>query len=500
MTQAARYRILIVGGGTAGWMAAAVLARYLPQQLYTITLIESDDIGTIGVGEATIPQLQLLNAVLGIDEDDFLRATQGTYKLGIEFVGWGAPDSRYIHAFGGVGRDLGAAPFQHYWLRGLKLGEDAPLRAYSLNAEAAYAGKFARGAAAQSPTLGRMGHAFHFDAGLYARFLRPGAEAKGVERIEGRITHANRDAQSGAVCSVTLADGRTIAGDLYIDCSGFGGLLIEQALHTGYENWAHWLPCDRALAVPCESVATLTPFTRATAHKAGWQWRIPLQHRTGNGHVYCSAQTSDDEAAATLLATLDGRPLAEARPLKFTTGRRKAFWNHNVIALGLAAGFMEPLESTSIHLVQSALERVLKFLPRGTIDPADVAAYNAQTIFEWERVRDFIILHYHVNTRPEPFWKACAAMAVPDSLREKIDLFAANGRIMRFNEELFTEVGWLQVMVGQGIIPRGAHPLAEAPSDAELREFLSLIRRAVTKHVAAMPSHQAFIAQHCKAG
>jgi tryptophan halogenase len=499
MTEPTQYRVLIVGGGTAGWMAAAVLARYLPPRGYTITLIESDQIGTVGVGEATIPQLQLLNTALGIDEDEFMRATQGSYKLGIEFAGWGTADSRYIHAFGSIGRDMGVVPFHHYWLRGLKLGENAPLNGYSLNATAAYAGKFARGSAAQTPMLGGLGHAFHFDAGLYARFLRRYAEARGVKRVEGMITHAHRDGETGDVLRVALADGTAHDADLFLDCSGFRGLLIEEALGTGYENWARWLPCDRALALPCAAAPALTPFTRATAHQAGWQWRIPLQHRNGNGHVYCSAHISDDEAAAALLVNLDGAPLADPRPLKFTTGRRKAFWNHNVVALGLAAGFMEPLESTSIHLVQSALERLLKFLPNGPAQPADVASYNAQTIFEWERVRDFLILHYHANARPEPFWRGCAAMAVPDSLTEKLELFRANGRIARFNEELFAEAGWLQVLVGQGIMPRGYHPLADVPSPAELREFLSLIRQNVSKQAATMADHTAFVARHCAA-
>ncbi len=492
----APFRIVIVGGGTAGWMAASVCARFLPACDYAITLIESDEIGTVGVGESTIPQLQLINAALGIAEDDFMRATQATYKLGIEFVGWGTAESRYIHAFGNTGRPIGQTPFQHFWLRGLRLGEKAPLDAYCLNARAAYAHKFARGPEAQSPMLGGLVHAFQFDAGLYAQFLRHYAEGRGVRRIEGRITHAALDGESGDVAQVVLTDGSAHGADLFLDCSGFRGLLIEEALHTGYEDWTRWLPCDRALAVPSAPVDDLTPYTRATARRAGWQWRIPLQHRVGNGHVFCSAAIGDDEATSLLLNGLDGAPLADPRLLKFTTGRRKAFWNRNVVALGLAAGFMEPLESTSIHLVQSAIERVLKFLPRGPIRAADVAAYNAQTIFEWERVRDFIILHYHANTRPEPFWRDTAAMAVPDALTEKIDLFRANGRIVRFNEELFAEPGWLQVMVGQGVMPAGYHPLADGPSDAELREFLSLIRQTVTKHVGGMPGHKAFLQRH----
>ena len=490
------FRIVIVGGGTAGWMAASVCARFLPPQHYSVTLIESDEIGTVGVGESTIPQLQLVNAALGIAEDDFMRATHATYKLGIEFVGWGAPGSRYIHAFGNTGRPIGQTPFQHFWLRGLRLGEDAPLDAYCLNAAAAYAHKFARGPEAQSQMLGGLVHAFQFDSGLYGQFLRRYAEARGVQRIEGKITHAELDPKSGDVARVMLADGSAHGAELFLDCSGFRSLLLGETLRIGFEDWSHWLPCDSAVVAPSAPAAALTPYTRATARKAGWQWRIPLQHRVGNGHVYSSAALGDDEAQAILLDGLDGEALADPRILRFAAGRRKAFWNRNVVALGLAAGFMEPLESTSIHLVQSAIERVLKFLPLGPIRDADIAAYNAQTAFEWERVRDFLILHYHVNGRSEPFWRDCAAMAVPDTLAEKIDLFRANGRIHRFNEELFAEVGWLQVMVGQGIMPAGYHPLANGPSDAELREFLGLIRQTVAKHVGAMPDHKAFLQRY----
>jgi tryptophan halogenase len=490
-------RILVVGGGTAGWLAAAVCARFLPPRLYAVTLVESDEIGTVGVGESTIPQLQLINAALGIDEDEFMRATHATYKLGIELDGWGSPDSRYIHAFGNTGRPIGQTPFQHFWLRGLRLGETAPLDAYCLNAAAASAGKFARGAQAQSKMLGGLVHAFQFDAGLYAQFLRRYAEARGVRRIEGRITHAELDEKSGDVTNVVLADGSEVGADLFLDCSGFRGLLIEETLHTGYESWTHLLPCDRALVVQSEALEDITPYTRATAKRAGWQWRIPLQHRVGNGHVFCSAAMSDDEATSVLLEGLDGTPLSDPRLLRFVTGRRKAFWNRNVVALGLAAGFMEPLESTSIHLVQSAIERVLKFLPNGPVRDADVETYNSETVFEWERVRDFIILHYHANGRPEPFWRECATMAVPECLEEKLELFRANGRIVRFNEELFAEVGWLQVMVGQKVMPDGYHPLADAPSDTELREFLSLMRETVAKHVAGLTSHRAWLERNC---
>lgn len=484
--------ITIVGGGTAGWMAAAVLSRYLGR-LWRITLVESDAIGTVGVGEATIPQLQILHRALGMDEDAFLSACNGTYKLGIEFRGWGGADSRYIHAFGEIGRPLGLVPFHHYWLRARGMAGARPIEAYSLNAAAAHAGKFQRGAPQGRAPLGGLGHAYHFDAGAYARFLRAYAETRGVRRIEGRIVDVALDGASGAVARLRLADGQDVGGDLFVDCSGFAGVLIEGALRTGYEDWSHWLPCDSALAVPCASAPDLLPYTRSTARAAGWQWRIPLRNRIGNGHVYCRHFISDEQAAQDLLAHLDGAPLADPRQLRFTTGRRRKAWNRNVVALGLASGFMEPLESTSIHLVQSGLERLLKFLPQGAIQAADVDAFNEQTADEFEAIRDFLILHYKLNRRPEPFWRACAAMAIPDSLARRIALFAANGRITRRQDDLFAEVGWLQVMLGQGLNPAGHHPLADQPSEAELREFLDLLAGAVRGQVAAMPDHADYV-------
>ncbi|WP_338468351.1 tryptophan halogenase family protein [Novosphingobium sp. ZN18A2] len=490
--------ITIVGGGTAGWMTAATLSRYLGRG-WRIVLVESEEIGTVGVGEATIPQLQILHRALGIDEDQFLSRCNGTYKLGIEFAGWGDADSRYIHAFGEIGRPLGLVPFHHYWLRSRGKAAFRALDAYSLNAVAAYAGRFQRGAPQGRAPLGGLGHAYHFDASLYARFLREYAEARGVMRIEGRIVDVALDGESGNVTGVTLAGGERIGGDLFVDCSGFRGLLIEQALGTGYEDWTRWLPCDGAIAVQCARTDPLLPFTRSTAREAGWQWRIPLQTRTGNGHVFCSRFMEADKAQDVLLANLDGAPVTEPRLLRFTTGRRKRFWHRNVVALGLAAGFMEPLESTSIHLVQSGIERLLRFLPGSDLRDADVDAFNAQTVFEYEAVRDFLILHYKVNRRAEPFWRACAEMQVPDSLAAKIDLFEANGRITRFNEELFAEVGWLQVMAGQGLKPAGHHPLADQPTDAELAEFLSLLANGVAQQVGAMPTHLDFIARHSPA-
>jgi tryptophan 7-halogenase len=483
--------ILIAGGGTAGWMTAAALARFL-ETGYRILLVESEEIGTVGVGEATIPQINLFNQALGIDEDAFLRATQGTFKLGIEFVDWGHVGQRYMHAFGAVGRDAGLIGFHHYWRRAQALGVAKPLGHYALNNKAAYAGKMQRDAA--------MPYAFHFDAGLYAAFLRRYAEARGVVRVEGKIITAQQHGETGNICAVHLDDGRALEANFFVDCSGFRGLLIEQTLATGYDDWSHWLPCDRALAVPCSSAKDLTPYTRSTARAAGWQWRIPLQHRIGNGHVYSSAHMSDDAAAEILLGNLDGQPLGDPRPLKFVTGKRRKFWNRNVVAIGLASGFMEPLESTSIHLIQSAISRLIKLLPSKHIAPADVAEYNRQSDFEFERIRDFLILHYKATQRDDtPFWRQCRDMAVPDSLAAKIALFCANGHIFREHEELFTESGWLQVLVGQGILPSGHHPLAGQISQADLVDFLDMIDQLTTRDVAKMPGHNDFIAQHCAA-
>jgi tryptophan 7-halogenase len=490
--------ITIIGGGTAGWMTAATLSRFL-ENGFQIHLIESDEIGTVGVGEATIPQIRVLNQALGLDEADFVRSTQGTFKLGIEFTDWLRPGHRYIHAFGDIGRPLGLIEFHHYWLRAQAEGSNTGLDAYSLSAVAAHSNKFANAVPSQQGAV-PVTYAYHFDAGLYAAYLRKYAEGNNVKRHEGRIVSTQLNSENGHVASVTLENGAVISGDIFIDCSGFRGLLIEEALHTGYDDWTQYLPCDRALAVPCSNAATLTPYTRSTARKAGWQWRIPLQHRVGNGHVYCSRFISDDEATATLLDNLDGEPLAEPRPITFTTGRRRKFWNKNVVAMGLASGFMEPLESTSIHMIQTAVERFLKFLPLGDINEADVDAYNAQTAFEYESIRDFLILHYHANQREEAFWAGCRDMPIPQSLQDKLTLFQANGRLLRKTDELFTEHGWLQVMAGQGIKPQGYHPLAHQISGEDLKGFLGSMQILIEKQVGAMPMHAEFIAQNCASG
>ncbi|MFM9828747.1 MAG: tryptophan halogenase family protein [Sphingomonas sp.] len=490
--------VVVTGGGTAGWMVAASLARFLGSQT-TITLVESDEIGTVGVGEATIPQLKLFNAGLGIDEDEFVRETGATFKLGIEFDGWRTPGERYLHAFGTIGRGLGLLPFHHYWLKHRALGGAVSLWDCSASAQAAGADRFARPVERPGGLPSGLNYAFHFDAGLYAAFLRRYAERAGVRRVEGRIGDVALRSEDGFLEAVVLEDGSRIAGDFFVDCSGFRGLLIEQALASGFDDWSRWLPCDSALAVPSARTDPLLPYTRATARDAGWQWRIPLQHRTGNGYVFCGAHVSVDEATETLLANLDGKALGDPRLLRFTTGKRTRAWVKNCVAIGLSAGFMEPLESTSIHLVQSGIARLLQLFPTRGIDASDSAEFNRQTDFEWEAVRDFLILHYHANARPGAFWQACRDMEIPDRLTHRIALFRASGKLVREHEELFTEIGWLQVMLGQGIDPVDYHPLADQLPAADVHEFIGLAARHAANGVAAMPTHADFIRRHCPA-
>ncbi|MFC4293254.1 tryptophan halogenase family protein [Sphingorhabdus arenilitoris] len=487
--------IVIAGGGTAGWMAAAAFARFLGGG-HNVTLVESDAIGTVGVGEATIPQIQNFNNALGIDEAEFLKATQGSYKLGIEFDGWSAPGKKYIHAFGQIGRQLGFVPFHHYVLRDQQRGGARDLWSYSPTAIAAAQNRF-------SPVQERPGQmpsgtawAYHFDAGLYAAFLRRYAEDKGVKRIEGKIAEAQQ--QEGRISALRLDDGRQVGGDFFIDCTGFAALLIGGAMESGFDDWSDLLPCNRAAAVQCEAAFVITPYTRSSARAAGWQWRIPLQHRTGNGHVYCSDFMSDDEAASILLSHLDGAAIGDPRLIKFTTGMRRDSWKSNVVALGLAAGFMEPLESTSIHLVQSAIERILQFFPGDTDAAADIEEYNRRTQAEWLAIRDFLILHYHRNGRSEAFWEAGRKTDIPKSLARRLALFESSGRIMREGDELFTEVGWLQVMTGQGVTPQSWHPMAGQISDGQLTEFLGLAAQHANAQADKMIPHNQWIEQYCK--
>jgi tryptophan 7-halogenase len=490
--------IVIAGGGTAGWMAAAALAKLLGDA-WRITLIESEDIGTVGVGEATIPLINVYNQALELDENQFMRETSATFKLGIEFVNWGQVGERYIHGFGPLGPDIGLTKFHHYWLKMRAAGKAAELEDYSVNTVAARANKFMR-AMRDKPNspMAEIAHAYHFDAGLYAAFLRRYAEKLGATRIEGKISGATTRATDGFVDAVVMENGQRIEADLFIDCSGFRGLLIEQTLNTGYDDWSHWLPCNRAWAVPCESVSPLLPYTRATARSAGWQWRIPLQHRMGNGHVFCNSFIAEDQAAQTLMANLDGKPLATPRMLKFVTGKRKKLWSKNVVAVGLASGFMEPLESTSIHLIQNTIARLTTFFPFQQFDAADIDEFNRQSDFEFERIRDFLILHYKATQRDDSeFWNYCRTMAIPDALQHKIDLFSSNGRVFRENAELFSEISWVEVFLGQGIKPRGYHPLVDTLPEARIGEFLGNVRQTIARCVEAMPSHADYVASEC---
>lgn len=491
--------IVIVGGGTAGWMAAAGLAKTLNQK-WNIILVESEEIGIVGVGEATIPLINIYNNALEIDEDTFMRETNATFKLGIEFVNWGKLGDSYIHGFGPLGPDIGITKFHQYWLKLLQSGEASPLENYSINMLAARKNKFMRARKDLGNTpLAEITHAFHFDAALYAGFLRRYAEARAVTRIEGKIQGVTTRADNGHIDAVVMEDGRKIAGDLFIDCSGFRGLLIEQTLQTGYEDWSHWLPCNRALAVPCASVEPLTPYTRSTAHTAGWQWRIPLQNRTGNGHVYSSDFIQDQAAADQLLANLDGKPLADPRLLQFVTGKRKKLWNKNVVAIGLASGFMEPLESTSIHLIQSTIARLATFFPYQNINPVDVDEFNRQSDFEFEKIRDFLILHYKATTRDDSeFWNYCRTMSIPETLKTKMELFQGSGRVFRESSEMFSEISWLEVMLGQHIQPASYHPLVDALEKEKIVSFMAGIEATISRCVDVMPPHAEYVNSVCR--
>ncbi len=490
--------VVIVGGGTAGWMTAAALANAIRTGC-TITLIESEDIGTVGVGEATIPPIRTFNEALGIAENEFVAATQGSFKLGIQFVDWGRQNHAYFHPFGTYGRNFDFLPLHQYWLAAQARGEAPNLDELCMAWAAAKRGKFAPPSPEQRNVLSTYDYAYHFDAGLYARFLRSYAEARGVVRVEGKVGEVGLDGETGHVSHVTMADGRRIEGDLFVDCSGFRGLLIEGALQTGYQDWRHWLPCDSAFAVPCEKAGAFTPYTRSTAREAGWQWRIPLQHRTGNGHVFCSSFISDDEAAGVLMANLDGKPLADPRKLTFTTGRRNLFWNKNVVAVGLSGGFMEPLESTSIHLIQAAIAKLIAFFPDRGFDPLVIDEYNRLAIAEYERIRDFIILHYKLTSRSDSeLWRYCAAMDVPETVTWKIEHFRRNGRLVQRDADLFGPPSWLAVHIGQGNMPQGTDPLLPLRG-VDHADYLRKLEGALARTAEAMPDHADYIAKNCAA-
>jgi tryptophan halogenase len=484
-------RIVVAGGGTAGWMAAAAISRVMGRAV-EVTLVESDAIGTIGVGESTIPPLITFNRLLGINEAEFMRATQATFKLGIAFDGWKQAGDSYFHSFGLTGTDHWAAGFQHYWLNGQTRGHAQPYDDYCLELIAAREGKFAH-----LPD-DRMNYAYQLDSTLYGRFLRRMAEADGARRIEGKIAQVQLDGESGDIAALVLESGLRIEGDLFLDCTGFRALLIEQALHAGFDDWTHYLPCDSAIAVQTESVAPAVPFTRAMAHDAGWQWRIPLQHRVGNGIVYCSRYLDHDAALDRLLGNVEGRVSTQPNRLRFVTGARRKQWHRNCLALGLSGGFMEPLESTSIHLIQRAILRLIRMMPAGEISPRDIAEFNDQQYTDMLQIRDFLILHYKVTDRRDsPFWRQCAAMEIPDSLAQKIELFRETGRVFRKNEELFAENSWVQVMLGQGIVPRSHHPIAAKLSDDDMSRLLSTLRQNVATTIRGLPGHADYVARYC---
>ncbi len=488
-------RVVVLGGGTAGWMTATALSRIFGRAL-SVTLLESDEIGTVGVGEATIPTIHWFNELVGLDEAAFLRETGATFKLGIEFVGWTSPGYRYFHPFGSYGVPLPGVPFHHRWLKARAEGLDLPLSDLSLATRLAADGRFARPGGGSRSILSTLGYAYHFDAGLYARHLRGIAEAAGVRRVEGRLQAVEREPARGHLSALTTVRRDRLEGDLFIDCSGFAALLADGVMGSALEDWSRWLPCNRAVAVPCARTGATTPFTRSTARAAGWQWRIPLQHRTGNGHVYASHCMSDDEATAILLANLDGEPLAEPRLLRFTAGTRRAPWTGNVVAIGLSSGFLEPLESTSIHLIQSGIAKLLALFPDRDMDPALAARFNRLFNADMETVRDFLVLHYHATRdRPEPLWTYCRSMPLPDTLTERMRQYRRSGRLLLEADEMFREASWLAVLNGQGVLAEGWNPLADATDPATNRAQVRQVAEVIARAAPTLPLHDEALAQ-----
>ncbi len=500
MTAAPIRSIAIVGGGTAGWMTAVSLAKFLKTLNVRIRLVESEQIGIIGVGESTIPPIMHYIRAAGIDENELIRQTKATFKLGIEFKDWTRAGHHYMHPFGQTGFDMGPVAFSAYWLKALGEGKARRLEEYSLQAMGAYTGKFMRPVPAANSPLAGITYALQFDASLFARYLRTIAEADGVARTEGRVKSVSLKPEDGFIEALTLESGERIEADLYIDCSGFRGVLIEDALQTGYEHWNHWLPCDRAVAVPCERTQALSSYTRVTAKAAGWQWRIPLQHRIGNGHVYSSNFISDTEAQDELLRSLEGKALADPLKLQFATGRRKRLWNKNCVAIGLSAGFLEPLESTSIHFIQRGIAMLLTLFPDRNCRSAEIDRYNKILGAEYERVRDFLVLHYSMTERTDgELWSYCRNVSKPDSLQERIDLFQSHGRILREDHELFPTQSWLFVFVGQNIMPENDDPLVGLLDPQLINDNLTNIRDVVHRCAQSMPAHEDFIRQNCAA-
>jgi tryptophan halogenase len=492
--------LVIVGGGTAGWMAAAALAAILGPEICTVRLIESDEIGTVGVGEATLPHMRRFNDSLGILEADMMRRTQATFKLGIEFVDWGHEGASYIHPFGAHGRPIGGVAFQHQWLRAAQQGHERPIEDYSFAVQAARLNRFDFPDEDPTSICATFDYAYHLDASLYARFLRGFAEARGVVRVEGRIVDVALDPERGDVESVRLQSGETIPGDFFIDCSGFRSLLLGEALKAPFEDWSKWLPCDSAYAVPTPRAGAFTPYTRSTAREAGWQWRIPLQHRTGNGHVFASGFTDAGTALDVLLANVEAPPSAEPRLLRFKAGRRTSSWSGNCLGIGLSSGFLEPLESTSIYLIQVAVMNFIRLFPQATVDPALAAEFNRLMNVEYDRIRDFLILHYHLNRREDgELWRHCREMEVPDSLAGRMELFRHRGFIEQYKDGLFSPPSWLSLYLGQGLRPRRYHPMADAMPLPALLEALESLRAEVAGATEALPSHEQAVEDYCEA-
>lgn len=487
-------KVVIAGGGTAGWMAAAALTKLLGKQL-EVTLVESDAIATVGVGEATIPTLQNFHQLLQINEAEFLKATNGTFKLGISFENWRNIDENYIHAFGTTGQQSWAAGFQHFWLKAKQRGIAGEYGDYCLEQVAARQEKFSH--LPNQGTNKGINYAYHIDATLYGKFLRKMAEQQGITRVEGKIEQVNVEPNSGDISSLTLQSGEVISGDLFIDCTGQRALLIEQALHTGYIDWSHWLPCDSAIAVQTKAIKDPVPYTRSIAHQFGWQWQIPLQNRVGNGLVYSSRFVSDEKALATLNSNIVGETITEPLHIKFRTGTRRKHWNKNCIAIGLSSGFLEPLESTSIHLIQQAIIRLIKLFPYHGIKESAVNEFNKQTQFDTERIRDFIVLHYKVTNRDDArFWQHCRNMSIPETLRQKIQLFKETGCMFRENNELFDD-SWMQVMIGQGLIPQSYHPMVDNMSEQELRDFFTHLENKMATLTDKLAHHADYVQKYC---
>lgn len=492
--------IVIVGGGTSGWMTAAFLSK-MTQNKLNITLVESDQISTIGVGEATIPSIKIFNNLLGINELEFIKATQGTFKLGIQFCNWGGVNEQYLHGFGAIGRQWEWLSFYQYYLKLNLPKKQHSLDSFSINNQLALANRFSPPLKNQPKSpLSEIAYAYQFDANLYGKFLRKYSENNGVQRIEGKVVHVKQNKNNGFIESLTLENGQIINGELFVDCSGMQGLLIEQTLKVGFEDWSHWLPCDRAIAVPTERLSPLSPYTKATAHQSGWLWQIPLQHRTGNGFVYASDFISDDNAHQVLIDNVESNPLNDPKLIRFSAGKRKKAWYKNCVAIGLSAGFLEPLESTSLYLVQTALTRLLTLFPDKHFAAANTAQFNQQTEFEIERVRDFIIAHYKVTKRDDSeFWRYCQNMSIPDGLQQKLDNFQAYGRISQEANELFREDSWVQVLLGQNMWPNHYDPLVDLKPKDEIERFVHNTQSVIKHCLSEIPYHSDFITKHCQA-